>query len=134
MRMPLAAVLLCGTLSGALADSCSDPTTAIRLANLRYRTTVNEMRMLQRDLPAAALRTDEFAMRTIRRYGLAIRDVKEQRNQILQLYRDLVSADCPPFDQDGYEQTRDDFRFYTEEEEKILSAARRQMSQASADN
>lgn len=134
MRMPLVAVLLLWSTGVAWADSCAEPTTAIRLASNRYRAAVSEMRALQRDLPAAALRSDEFAMRTIRRYGLAFRDVKEQRGQILQLYRDLVGAECPPFDQDGYEQTRNDFRFTTDEEEKILSAVRRQMGQASATN
>jgi hypothetical protein len=134
MRMPSAAILLCFAATAASADTCSDPTTAIRLANTRYRASVNEMRALQRDLPSAAVRGDEFGMRTVRRYGLALRDVKEQRGQILQLYRDLLAAECPPFDQEGFQQTRDDFRFYTDEEEKILSAVRRQMSQATAEN
>jgi hypothetical protein len=121
----LPALLLLASTLPARADGCSDQTAAMRAANLRYRTSASELALLQRDLGPVGQRSEEQVLRSVRRYGLAIRDLRDMRAHIVALYRALVAADCAPFDQQGLDQTITDFRTYTAQEERVFDEARR---------
>ena len=74
------------------------------------------------------MRSEETVLRSFRRYSLAQRDLRDQRLQIIGLYRMLVDGACEPFDQQGYEATLEDFRFANSAEEAVVSQARRVMT------
>jgi hypothetical protein len=130
MRAALAVLLLILSTTFAVAE-CADSVSAMRQVNMKYRVAAGELRMLSRDLGPAGYRSEEAVLRSLRRYTLAQRDLREQRLQIIALYRSLVNAGCEPFDQQGYEATLEDFRTTTEAEERVLSEARRIMANTS---
>jgi hypothetical protein len=112
----------------SFAAECAEAVSTMRQANVRYRNGVNELRVMQRDLGPAGLRSDEAVLRSLRRYAFAQRELHEQRLHIIALYRGLVDAECEPFDRQGYEATLDDFRLMTEAEQRVLSEARQVMT------
>ncbi|MFO1148503.1 MAG: hypothetical protein U1E62_09000 [Alsobacter sp.] len=125
MRTALAALALVVLALPARADGCSDQVVAMRAANAKYRTAAGDLAAMQRDLGPVGRRSEEQVLRSVRRYGLAIRDLREQRARIASLYHDLVEAACEPFDQQGLEQTVRDFQSYNAQEERIYDEARR---------
>jgi hypothetical protein len=125
MRAALAALVLLACSVPARADLCTDQLAAMRAANARYRAAVSELAVLQRDLGPVGRRTEEQVLRSVRSYGLAIRDVREQRQRIVAIYKDLVDSGCEPFDQQGLDQTRTDFQSYNALEERVYDEAKR---------
>ena len=89
MRAALAVILLILSTTFAVAE-CADSVSAMRQVNMKYRVAAGELRMLSRDLGPAGYRSEEAVLRSLRRYTLAQRDLREQRLQIIALYRSLV--------------------------------------------
>lgn len=125
MRLVLTCLILLSTGASASADTCGDLSQAMRLANQRYVSAMGELKGLQAGLGVNPRTNAEAAMRAVRRYGLAIRDAREKRQGILASYRALVDGGCEPFDEKGLVQTRDEFRYYSEEEERIHATAQK---------
>ena len=128
MRLVLSCLLFLATASAARADACGDLNVVIRQVNQRYVASLGELKGLQAALSANPRNNPEAAMRAVRRYGQAIRDLRDKRAGIVAIYRSLVEQDCEPFDEKGLAQTRDEFRFYSEEEERIHATAQRLLS------
>jgi hypothetical protein len=125
MRAALPVLLLALLTLPAHADDCSDQVASMRAANARYRTLVSDLAVMQRDLGPVGHRSEEQVLRSVRRYGIAIRDLREQRQRIVGLYHDLVVAGCEPFDRQGLQQTITDFQTYNALEERVYDEARR---------
>jgi hypothetical protein len=125
MRAALAALLMLMPALPARADGCSEQVAAMRMANARYRAAVGDLAVLQRELGPVGQRSEEQVLRSVRQYGLAIRDLRDQRLRIVNLYRDLAEAGCEPFDRHGLEQTVAAFQSYGAMEDRIYDEAGR---------
>lgn len=130
MRLVLTCLLVLSTGVVASAETCGELSQVMRLNNQRYVAAMGELKGLQAGLGVNPRTNAEAAMRAVRRYGLAIRDAREKRAGILASYRALVEGGCEPFDEKGLAQTRDEFRFYSEEEERIHATAQKLLANA----